>query len=54
MDSTPPQFIGADIDLYLYGAFLLANWSAASFIDVDDPYPLKYDYSIGKLANRIQ
>lgn len=48
MDTSPPQFTGTSIQVSLSGSFLVANWSAASFIDVDDPYQLRYSYAIGK------
>lgn len=50
MDTSPPLFIGASIQVNLSGSFLVANWSTASFIDVDDPYQLRYAYAIGKFV----
>ncbi|XP_076086955.1 uncharacterized protein LOC143057529 [Mytilus galloprovincialis] len=47
LDTTPPQFVGTYIDLYLSGNNLLANWSAASFIDSDNPFSLDYEYALG-------
>lgn len=48
LDTTPPLFVGSYIDLYVSEKYLVANWSSVSFIDSDNPFPLDYEFTIGK------
>ncbi|OPL33283.1 hypothetical protein AM593_05274, partial [Mytilus galloprovincialis] len=45
-DTTSPQFVGTVIGVSLSGNYLVANWSAASFEDSDNPFALDYEYAI--------
>jgi len=40
VDTTKPKFYGQQIDVRLVNNYLISNWSASSFQDSDDPYPM--------------
>ncbi|XP_063400002.1 uncharacterized protein LOC134684631 [Mytilus trossulus] len=48
VDTTKPQFAGDQIDVNLVDENLIANWSVGAFVDPDDPFPMHFQYAVGK------
>ncbi|XP_052095904.1 uncharacterized protein LOC127731085 [Mytilus californianus] len=49
IDASSPRVDNSRIDVKLENEVFVANWSGILFVDEEDPYPLTYEYAIGRL-----
>ncbi|CAC5401969.1 unnamed protein product [Mytilus coruscus] len=49
IDASSPRVDNGRIDVKLENDVFVANWSGILFVDEEDPYPMTYEYAIGRL-----
>lgn len=49
IDTTAPLFNKENIYVARHDEYLVARWSIDAFKDQEDPFPLQYEFAVGKV-----